>query len=122
MNDKRPRRKRKQRMTIIEDQPAPMTNDGASMHDLVIADIKDRKLIGLQRYGTKLQAHNGRDCLVDAYQEALDLCCHLRQAIVERDSRDKEDEDARRDIREFAARLSEIEAEKADNQGDADEV
>lgn len=31
-----------------------------------------------------LQAHNGRDPLVDAYQEALDLVVYLRQAIEER--------------------------------------
>lgn len=29
-------------------------------------------------------AHNGRDALVDAYQEALDLTMYLRQAIEER--------------------------------------
>jgi hypothetical protein len=38
----------------------------------------------LQRYGTLLQAGNGRDALVDAYQECLDLACYLRQAIEER--------------------------------------
>jgi hypothetical protein len=31
-----------------------------------------------------LRAHNGRDALVDAYQEALDLCVYLRQVIQER--------------------------------------
>ena len=35
-------------------------------------------------HGTPLQAHNGRDPLVDAYQEALDLAVYLRQAIEER--------------------------------------
>jgi hypothetical protein len=34
-----------------------------------------------------LQPHNGRDCLMDAYQEALDLAMYLRQAIFERDTR-----------------------------------
>lgn len=42
-------------------------------------------LKGRRKYGTPLQAHNGRDPLVDAYQEALDLCVYLRQAIAERD-------------------------------------
>lgn len=40
--------------------------------------------MGRARYGTPLQAGNGRDALVDAYQEALDLCVYLRQAIEER--------------------------------------
>jgi len=39
----------------------------------------------LQKYGTYLQTHNGRDALWDAYQEAMDLCMYLRQAILERD-------------------------------------
>jgi hypothetical protein len=30
-----------------------------------------------------LQAHNGRNALIDAYQEALDLVVYLRQAIEE---------------------------------------
>ena len=37
------------------------------------------------RYGTALQPHNGRDALLDAYEEALDLAMYLKQAIVERD-------------------------------------
>jgi hypothetical protein len=43
-----------------------------------------RDHVGRARYGTPLQAHNGRDALVDAYQEALDLVVYLRQAIEER--------------------------------------
>lgn len=72
-------------MIEIVDQPPPAPNDNPSVHDLVIADMGQRKTLGLQRYGTLLQAHNGRDALVDAYQEALDLACYLRQAIAERD-------------------------------------
>jgi hypothetical protein len=29
--------------------------------------------------------NNGRDALLDAYEEALDLACYLKQAILERD-------------------------------------
>jgi len=32
-----------------------------------------------------LVPHNGRDALRDAYEEALDLCQYLRQALYERD-------------------------------------
>ena len=49
--------------------------------------MKDRDIIGRMRYGTPLQPHNGRDALADAYQEALDLCAYLRQAIFERDGK-----------------------------------
>lgn len=51
--------------------------------DNVIADIEARKAVGLQRYGTLLQAFNGRDALMDAYQEVLDLCQYLRQCMEE---------------------------------------
>lgn len=93
---------------VDEHQPAPTTNDQPAIQDLVIrdirsvsvrldrdphiddgsyarviADIEARKAIGLERYGTLLQAFNGRDALLDAYQEALDLCQYLRQVKEE---------------------------------------
>ena len=67
------------------DQPAPTHNDRPAVWDLVVADMQERDRIGRQRYGTPLQPGNGRDALVDAYQEALDLAVYLRQAIAERD-------------------------------------
>jgi hypothetical protein len=69
----------------IEDQPPPTPNATRAIWDLVIADMRERDAIGRARYGTPLQAGNGRDALVDAYQEALDLVAYLRQAIEERD-------------------------------------
>lgn len=71
----------------IVDQPAPTPNGRPSIQSLVRADLEEREQIGIQRYGTPLQAHNGRDALIDAYQEALDLACYLRQAIAERETR-----------------------------------
>jgi hypothetical protein len=68
----------------IVDQPAPQRTDGPSMHDLVIADMYERKQVGKDRYGTILQAHNGRDAMVDLYQELLDACVYIRQLIEER--------------------------------------
>jgi hypothetical protein len=53
--------------------------------DLVLADISARDQAGLAKYKTRLMPHNGRDALIDAYQEALDLVVYLRQAIFERD-------------------------------------
>lgn len=54
------------------------------MHDLVCEDMQKRKQFGLSKYGTLLQAGNGRDALQDAYDEVLDLAVYLRQAIAER--------------------------------------
>ena len=51
----------------------------------VLRDILDRAKMGKQKYGTYLMSHNGRDPLLDCYQEALDLVMYLRQAILERD-------------------------------------
>lgn len=82
------------------EQPMPIIHANQdSVQDMVIADIKAkssgatamalvidieaRKQIGLIKYGTLLQAFNGRDALVDAYQETLDLMQYLRQGIAE---------------------------------------
>lgn len=76
-------------MSDVTDQPPPTAEDSSkpAVWDLVIADMRDRDHVGRQRYGTPLQPHNGRDALVDAYQEALDLAVYLRQAIEERRNR-----------------------------------
>ncbi len=71
-------------MSLVDEQRAPKPSKGMPIWELVVADMRMRDEIGRQRYGTPLQAHNGRDALVDAYQEALDLCVYLRQAIEER--------------------------------------
>jgi len=65
-------------------QPQP-TGEGPRVLDLVLADLTDRAEVGREKYGTYLRAGNGRDALMDAYQEALDLCMYLRQAMMERD-------------------------------------
>jgi len=69
------------------DQPLPTPNSQPVIQDLVIADVRARLAIGIERYGTGLQPYNGRDALRDAYEEALDLAAYLRQVIYERDGR-----------------------------------
>ena len=66
------------------EQPMPVPNGWPSIQGMVRADLEARETLGRERYGTALQAHNGRDALRDAYEEALDLACYLRQAIEER--------------------------------------
>lgn len=68
-------------------QVLPTQNDHPAVWDMVMEDIKERDQKGIQTYGTRLQPFNGRDALVDAYQEALDLVVYLRQAIYERDTK-----------------------------------
>jgi len=69
------------------DQSKPTPNDSGPIWELVIADMQARDTLGRERYGTPLQAFNGRDALVDAYQESLDLSVYLRQEIEERATR-----------------------------------
>ena len=63
-------------------EPAPK-GTGADIARLVQQDIERRAEAGEKTYGERLTANNGRNALVDAYQEALDLCMYLRQQIEE---------------------------------------
>lgn len=69
------------------EQPDPKKNDLPAVWDLVVKDMRERDAVGKERYGVRLQPHNGRDALKDAYAEALDLVVYLRQALYERDGR-----------------------------------
>jgi len=68
-------------------QPMP-EGSGPDIIELVKNDLELRAVIGKRKYGERLKPHNGRDALVDAYQESLDLSMYLRQAIVEREEPD----------------------------------
>lgn len=68
------------------DQQLPIKNDLPFVQDAVIEDINERKKVGIERYGTPLQAFNGRDALLDAYEEAIDLTMYLKQLLIERDN------------------------------------
>jgi hypothetical protein len=68
---------------MIEDQPPPTKAAGDIWLD-VIKDMQERHELGMERYGTPLQAFNGRRALVDHYQELLDGLVYARQEIEER--------------------------------------
>ena len=65
------------------DQPAPKPGK-TPVWKTVIDDMEARDNLGFERYGTRLETHNGRDALLDAYEEALDLAVYLKQAILEK--------------------------------------
>lgn len=84
----------------IKDQPNPQnTNDRVlwlevvqqmnkelpadKVTGLVITDALERHQTGVERYGVPLCPHNGRNALVDAYQELLDASVYLWQEFVE---------------------------------------
>ena len=66
--------------------PEPMpTGDGDIVLPKVLTDIQSRAEMGREKYGTYLRTDNGRDALMDAYQEAIDLVMYLGQALMERE-------------------------------------
>ena len=66
-------------------EPAAPVPGTAEIAPLVQADLQARIEMGIAHYGQPLMAHDGRDTLVDAYQEALDLALYLRKLLLERE-------------------------------------
>jgi hypothetical protein len=81
-------------------EPPPIKTEGPAIWPLVVADVTSRLPAGLIRdrfvafaeardrlgrakYGTSLQAHNGRNPLADAIQESGDKIAYLAQAVEE---------------------------------------
>jgi hypothetical protein len=62
-------------------EPAPQPGTLVVL-PLVIADLQARARMGREKYGTELTVDNGRDHLLDAYQEALDLVMYLRAVLA----------------------------------------
>lgn len=69
-------------------QQAAPSGDGADVTDMVLKDLIERREAGTKKYGTSLKTFNGRNALIDAYQEATDLTVYLRQRIEEERSCD----------------------------------
>ena len=49
----------------------------------IAEDTEARIRLGEKKYGTRLKAHNGRDAMLDLYQEILDGCNYARQLVIE---------------------------------------
>ena len=88
-------------------QPSPIPNDKPALWPMVIEDFRSgfmrepemsiegyrnlvskivddmhaRDQFGRNKYGTPLQANNGRDSLKDSYEELLDAAVYLKQTI-----------------------------------------
>jgi len=71
--------------------PEPMSTVGIDeVFPELIKDLESRRQLGIEKYGHPLQTHNGRDPLIDAYQERLDDVVYTKQFLMERDSRDSQ--------------------------------
>jgi hypothetical protein len=90
-------------------EPDPIPNDSTPVWDLVIEDMRARDNEGRRKYGTPLQAGNGRDALVDAYQEILDAAVYLRAEIEDRKAGPVELLEL---LDEQSNRIAELEAER----------
>lgn len=80
---------------LLREQPAPADTGSRPVWELVIADVeqweapapqliqdmRDRDAQGRAKYGVPLTADNGRDHLLNAYQELLDGAVYLRATI-----------------------------------------
>ena len=62
-------------------EPAPIPNNNPAIADLVIADMLERKALGIKEYGVPLQAGNGRDPQQDRYDELIDAVFYLKQEM-----------------------------------------
>lgn len=49
----------------------------------VYNDLKERDRKGIETYGTSLTTFNGRNSLLDAYEEVLDLAMYIKQKLEE---------------------------------------
>lgn len=65
--------------------------EGAEIYRLVLQDVTERAEFGLRKYGSKLRSTSSVDWLVNAYQEALDLCVYLRGEIAKRELASKKE-------------------------------
>lgn len=80
-------------MRALDPQPDPVAASGDVWAE-IIAELPDghilrplaiaRRQQGIDRYGVPLQRDNGRDHLMDALQEALDLMVYLKAGNVHR--------------------------------------
>src|SRR5271157_5728454 len=91
--------RRKSRIMSGEDAArvqAMPTGDGIDVAVEVAKDLRTRGLehiaedtearirLGEKKYGTRLKAHNGRDAMLDLYQEVLDGINYAKQLVIER--------------------------------------
>jgi hypothetical protein len=67
---------------LVQAPPAPRQGM-PSAAEMLLQDMQERIRSGVERFGEHLQIHNGRNTLIDAYHEALDLAAFMRKKIAE---------------------------------------
>jgi hypothetical protein len=69
----------------------------------VIADINNRIDHGEMKYGKRLATFNGRDALLDLYEELLDAVVYAKQELLER-AQTKQPKNARKSTKQSTRR------------------
>lgn len=57
--------------------------EGQQTVTLLVADMRERHELGIVRYGVPLTSGNGRNSMIDAYQELLDFVVYTRTWLDE---------------------------------------
>lgn len=69
---------------VVRAQHPPRAGAARPTAHMVVEDMLAKYDAGAVKYGTQHQHDNGRDHMVDAYQEILDAACYLRAEIEKR--------------------------------------
>ncbi|MGE0539729.1 MAG: hypothetical protein AB7R89_06085 [Dehalococcoidia bacterium] len=69
----------------MAEQPMPGAGTAAVFPEL-IKDIEARRQKGIETYHRELEIHNGRDALLDLYEEVADALAYFKQLLMERDA------------------------------------
>ena len=71
---------------LVTEQVEPTKNDSEPIWNKVIKTMIARNEEGVRKYGTPLQAFNGRNSVIDCLQEGLDMVVYMHQWIDERNA------------------------------------
>lgn len=73
--------------TRPEDQPLPTADEAReSDYEQLVRDIRSREALGVQRYGQSHRGFNGRNTVMDAYEETIDQALYLRSLLTMADA------------------------------------
>ena len=67
----------------MSQQPRPKPNDSTPVWEQVIQDMRARDEQGFKTYNTRLQKHNGRNSILDMYEEILDSTVYCKTFLLE---------------------------------------
>lgn len=76
----------------------PPKFQGVEVTPLVIKDLEERAKLGAEKYGGSLHSDDGRNTLIDLYQELLDAVEYIRSLIEQEKTLRKETLQAAADI------------------------